>query len=154
MKSVKFAVIFWCCVALYGVDDNNIIVKNLNQMSPAEFNQVRQIAHRAGINFSYMLESNLDLLVMISQKNNEIQQIIIGDHGNGQIFYISDGRGFIVQRIDFQLISAVEQACKQSGAESVHALCDWRTRCLRACSGYLIEPARGNECRFVKRFQK
>lgn len=154
MNGLKFAVIFLLFNFLHGVDDDKMVIKSLDQMSALEFNHVRQIAHRAGINLSYMFESNLDILLMISQKNSQIRQIVVGDQGNGQIFYISDGLGYRVDQIDVELISAVEQACKSSGATSIHCLYDERTQCLRNFPGYCIKPARRSESRLVKTFEK
>lgn len=154
MKILRFGVILLLFHVMNCVDDDKIVIKALEHISPLEFYNIRQIAHSAGVDFNQIIDGNLDLLVVISQKNNKTRQLVIGDQGNGQIFYISDDRGFIVDQIDSELIAYVEQACKASGARSIHCLHDLRTQCLRNLPGFFIKPSRRTGSRLVKKFEK
>ena len=154
MKVLNFFGIFLLFNFLYGVDDQKTVIKNLKEMSFEEFFHVRQVLHRARIDLRYRDRENLNLLVMISEQNNEIQQIIFGDQEQGQIVYIGDGRGFIVDCIDPELIFAVENLCKESGAPLVQCENNPRTACLQNVPGYVLEFLRSGDGRLVKKFEK
>ena len=121
-----------------------IKVLSFEHFSNAQVREVSHLLERDNFAHSQMLQDRVwDLLLIVSIRCDVIRQIVMGNKTYGIIFYIGNCDGSFVERLDPNLVSAVEDACKSFGARSISAVHSFSMGSLTQCPGYLVKSQSG-----------
>jgi hypothetical protein len=98
-------------------------------------------------------DAAFSLIMVASKSDNRIEQTIVGNEDSGIIFYIGNGEGRVVDRVDPNLLRLFEETCKSSGVRSISCLYRRQLAPLVHSPGYSLKDVGRNGRRIVKNFE-